>query len=157
MRTKARTSSSQKYLISTIPHSGTFIIPSFRKYYCLPERHHNKRQCCDMKKYQLGEFEEIVILTIGLLYNEAYGVGIKNEIEKRLSRTVSMGALHAALVRLEDKGYIKSFRGESMEERAGRPRHYYQIRALGKKAMSWTRETREQLWRAIPRVVLEIN
>lgn len=110
-----------------------------------------------MKKYQLGEFEEIVILTIGLLYNEAYGVSIKNEIEKRLSRTVSMGALHAALVRLEDKGYIKSFKGEGAEERAGRPRHYYQITALGKKAMTWTREMREQLWKAIPKIVMEIG
>ena len=44
-----------------------------------------------MKKYQLGEFEEIVILTIGVLYDEAYGVSIKNEIETRLSRRVSMG------------------------------------------------------------------
>lgn len=109
-----------------------------------------------MKKYPLGEFEEIVILTIGLLYNNAYGVSIKTEIENRLSRSVSMGALHAALVRLEDKGYIKSFRGESSEERAGRPRHYYQITALGKKAITWSRETREQLWRDIPKVVLEI-
>lgn len=110
-----------------------------------------------MKKYQLGEFEEIVILTIGLLYNKAYGVSIKAEIENRLPRTVSMGALHAALVRLEDKGYIKSVRGESLEERAGRPRHYYQITALGKKAITWTRETREQLWKAIPKVVLEVR
>ena len=109
-----------------------------------------------MKKYPLGEFEEIVILTIGLLYNNAYGVSIKTEIENRLSRSVSMGALHAALVRLEDKGYIKSFRGESSEERAGRPRHYYQITALGKKAITWSKETREQLWRDIPKVVLEI-
>ncbi len=110
-----------------------------------------------MKKYQLGEFEEIVILTIGLLHNQAYGVSIKNEIEKRLSRTVSMGALHAALVRLEEKGYIKSFKGEGAEERAGRPRHYYQITALGKKAMTWTREMREQLWKAIPKIVMEIG
>ena len=59
-----------------------------------------------MKKYQLGEFEEIVMLTIAILYKDAYGVAIKNEIESRLSRNVSMGAMHTALVRLEDKGYI---------------------------------------------------
>lgn len=110
-----------------------------------------------MKKYQLGEFEEIVLLTIGILYNEAYGVSIKEEIEKRLSRIVSMGALHAALIRLEDKGYIKSFKGEETEERAGRPRHYFQITALGKKVMAWSRETREQLWKAIPKIVLEFR
>lgn len=110
-----------------------------------------------MKKYQLGEFEEIVILTIGILYKEAYGVSIKKEIESRLARNVSMGALHTALVRLEDKGYIKSFNGEATEERAGRPKKYFQITALGKKAMAYTKETREQLWKAIPRIVLELQ
>ena len=110
-----------------------------------------------MKKYHLGEFEEIVILTIGILYKEAYGVSIKKEIESRLSRGVSMGALHTALVRLEDKGYIKSFNGEATEERAGRPKKYFQITALGKKAMAHSKETREELWKAIPKVVWELN
>jgi DNA-binding PadR family transcriptional regulator len=110
-----------------------------------------------MKKYHLGEFEEIVILTIGILYKEAYGVSIKKEIESRLARSVSMGALHTALVRLEDKGYIKSFSGEATEERAGRPKKYFQITALGKKAMAYSKDTREELWRAIPKVVLEVN
>ena len=110
-----------------------------------------------MKKFQLGEFEEIVILTIGVLYKEAYGVSIKKEIESRLSRNVSMGALHTALVRLEDKGYIKSFDGEATEERAGRPRKYFQITALGKKAMEYTKGTRDQLWRAIPKMALDVK
>src|SRR5688572_29404682 len=103
-----------------------------------------------MKKFQLGEFEEIVILTIGILYKGAYGVAIKKEIESRLSRSVSMGALHTALIRLEDKGYIKSYDGETTEERAGRPKKYFQITALGKKAMEYTRDTRNELWKAIP-------
>lgn len=110
-----------------------------------------------MKKYQLGEFEEIVILTIGVLYKEAYGVAIKNEIETRLSRKVSMGAMHSALVRMEDKGYIKSFNGEATEERMGRPKKYYQITALGKKAMEYSKDTRNELWRAIPKVALELK
>jgi DNA-binding PadR family transcriptional regulator len=110
-----------------------------------------------MKKYQLGEFEEIVILTIGILYKEAYGVSIKKEIESRLSRNVSMGAMHTALVRLEEKGYIKSFDGEATEERAGRPKKYFQLTALGKKAMAYSKETRDQLWKAIPKVVWELN
>src|SRR5688572_10942495 len=110
-----------------------------------------------MKKYQLGEFEEIVILTIGVLYKDAYGVSIKKEIESRLSRNVSMGALHTALVRLEDKGYIKSFTGETTEERMGRPRRYYQMTALGKKAMQYSRDTRNQLWEAIPKIALEMK
>lgn len=110
-----------------------------------------------MKKYQLGEFEEIVILTIGILYRQAYGVAIKKEIESRLSRKVSMGAMHTALVRLEDKGYIKSFNGEATEERLGRPKKYFQITALGKKAMEHARDTRNELWQAIPRIALDVK
>ncbi|HEY5748135.1 MAG TPA: PadR family transcriptional regulator [Chryseolinea sp.] len=110
-----------------------------------------------MKKYQLGEFEEIVMLTVGILYNEAYGVSIKKDIETRLSRNVSMGALHTALTRLEDKGYLKTFDGEATEERAGRPRKYYQITALGKRAMEYSRSTREELWRAIPKMALQVK
>lgn len=110
-----------------------------------------------MKKYQLGEFEEIVILTIGVLYKEAYGVAIKNEIQARLSRKVSMGAMHSALVRLEDKGYIISFGGEETNERMGRPRRYFQITALGKKAIEYSKVTRNELWNAIPKVALDLK
>jgi PadR family transcriptional regulator PadR len=110
-----------------------------------------------MKKYTLGEFEEVVILTIAILYNEAYGVSVKKEIESRLSRGVSMGALHTALVRLEDKGYIKSFNGEQTEDRMGRPKKYFQLTALGKKAIAHSKETRDQLWKAIPKVVFELS
>ena len=110
-----------------------------------------------MGKYQLGEFEEIVMLTIGVLYKEAYGVAIKREIEKRLSRKVSMGAMHTALVRLEDKGYINSVQGEGTEERMGRPRRYFQITALGKKAIEYSRKIREELWKAIPEVALDVK
>jgi PadR family transcriptional regulator, regulatory protein PadR len=110
-----------------------------------------------MKKYHLGEFEEIVLLTIAILHKDAYGVSIKEEIESRLDRDVSMGALHAALVRLEDKGYIKSFNGEITEDRAGRPRRYFQMTAHGKKALEYSKNTRESLWKAIPKVSLDVK
>lgn len=110
-----------------------------------------------MKKYQLGEFEEIVILTIAILHKGAYGVAIKNEIENRLTRQVSMGAMHTALVRLENKRYIKSHDGEATTERMGRPRRYFKITALGKKAMEDAKETRNELWRAIPKVALDLK
>jgi len=110
-----------------------------------------------MKKYQLGEFEEIVMLTVGILYKEAYGVSIKKEIESRLKRKVSVGALQSALKRLEQKGYLKSFEGEATQERAGRPKRYFTITAYGKKAVEYTKNTREELWRAIPKVALELK
>ncbi len=109
-----------------------------------------------MKKYQLGEFEEVVLLTVGVLYDQAYGVSVKKEIEERLSRNVSVGALQSALKRLEDKGYLKSREGETTEERAGRPKKYFQITALGKRAMEYTKSTRDELWSAIPKVALKL-
>jgi DNA-binding PadR family transcriptional regulator len=110
-----------------------------------------------MKKYQLGEFEEVVMLTVGILHGDAYGVSIKKEIETRLSRKVSVGALQTALKRLEDKGYLKSRDGETTQERAGRPKRYYSITAYGKKAMEYTRTTRNELWNAIPKVVWDVK
>lgn len=110
-----------------------------------------------MKHFQLGEFEEIVMLTVSILTKDAYSVAIKDEIESRLNRSVSMGALHTALLRLEDKGYLKSYSGETTEERAGRPRRYFEITALGKKAILYAKETREQLWNAIPKTILDVK
>jgi DNA-binding PadR family transcriptional regulator len=110
-----------------------------------------------MKKYQLGEFEEVVMLTVGVLYESAYGFSIRNDIETRLKRKVSVGALQTALKRLEDKGYLKSYEGETSEERAGRPKKYFQITALGKRAMEHTKTTRDELWKAIPRIALEVK
>ncbi len=110
-----------------------------------------------MKKYQLGEFEEVVMLTVGILHLEAYGVSIKKEIETRLSRNVSVGALQTALRRLEDKGYLKSRDGEATEERAGRPKKYFQITALGKRAVEYSKSTRDELWTAIPKMALTLK
>lgn len=111
-----------------------------------------------MKKFQLGEFEEVVLLTIGVLYKSAYGVAIKTEIETRLKREVSMGALHTALVRLESKEYVKSHDGdEGAKERMGRPRRYYRITALGKKALEYARDTRNQLWKDIPKIAFDLK
>jgi len=110
-----------------------------------------------MKKYLLGEFEEIVLLATAILNKNAYGVSIKDEIELQLGREASMGALHTALLRLEDKGYLRCSDGAGAEERAGRPRKYYEITALGKKAIAYSKASREKLWDAIPKWVLELK
>ena len=78
-----------------------------------------------MGKYQLGEFEEVVMLTVGVLHGNAYGVAIKQEIEVRLNRKVSVGALQSALKRLEDKGFLEAEEGETTQERRGRPKRYF--------------------------------
>lgn len=97
------------------------------------------------------------MLTVGILYENAYGVSIKKEIESRLDRKVSVGALQSALKRLEDKKYLKSHDGDATRERAGRPKRFYKITALGKEAMEYTKETRNALWNAIPGVALDVK
>jgi len=106
-----------------------------------------------MKKYQLGEFEELALLAVAVLNNKAYSVTIKDEIETRLKRSVSLGALHTALKRMEEKGFLRSFAGAGTEERAGRPKRYFEITAMGKKALQYARDTRDEFWQAIPKTI----
>lgn len=110
-----------------------------------------------MKKYQLGEFEEIVLLTVGVLYDEAYGVAIKHEIESRLKRKVSVGALQSALRRMEKKGFLKSREGEVTKKRGGKPKRFFTITAYGKEALQYSKDVRAQLWEAIPKVAFELK
>ena len=110
-----------------------------------------------MKEYPLGEFEEIVLLTVGVLFNEAYGVAIKHEIETRLNRKVSVGALQSALRRMEKKGYLDSRLGETTNARGGKRKRYFNITAYGKKAMTHAREVRESLWKDIPDIALDFT
>ena len=110
-----------------------------------------------MKKIQLGEFEEVVLLTVGVLHGNAYGVTIKDEIEQRLGRAVTIGALQITLRRLESKGYLKSKLGESTENRRGRPKLLFEITAYGKRALEYTKASRDELWSALPKLVLKLK
>jgi DNA-binding PadR family transcriptional regulator len=110
-----------------------------------------------MEKLQLGEFEEIVLLAVGILHGNAYGVTIRKEIEDRLQREVSVGALQITLRRMETKGFLKSTHGETAENRGGRPKLYFEITAYGKKALKYSKETRNELWNALPEAVLKLR
>ena len=110
-----------------------------------------------MKQYQIGEFEEVVMLIVGVLYDEAYGVAIKTEIEKRIKRKVSVGALQSALRRLEKKGFLNSREGEANIQRGGKPKRYFTITAYGKEALEYNQDMRSKLWRDIPQVAWEIQ
>lgn len=110
-----------------------------------------------MKRVQLGEFEEVVLLTVGILHGNAYGVSIKDEIEQRLNREVTVGALQITLRRLESKGFLKSKQGNSSESRRGRPKLFFEITAYGKKALEYSKESRDELWKALPKLVLKLK
>ncbi|HWA32782.1 MAG TPA: helix-turn-helix transcriptional regulator [Cyclobacteriaceae bacterium] len=108
------------------------------------------------QKPNLGEFEELVMLTIGVLGEEAYGLAIKTEIEKRTKRSVSMGALHTGLYRLEEKGFLRSKLGAATNVRGGKPKRYFQVTAGGQKALKVMMDNRKALWKDIPEGVFKL-
>ena len=109
-----------------------------------------------MEYIKIGEFEEMVLLTVGILHGNAYGITIKDEMENRLNRKVSVGALQITLRRLEKKGLLNSSRGETSESRRGRPKLFFTITSYGKRAVEYTRQTRNELWNALPQFVLNL-
>ena len=86
----------------------------------------------------LGEFEHIVVLALLRLADQAYGVTVRQEIEFRTHREVSIGAVYATLDRLETKGYVKSHRGDPTPERGGRSKRFFRVTAKGMAAMHRT-------------------
>ena len=86
----------------------------------------------------LGEFEQLVMLAILRLSDEAYAVTITNEIEERTSQRVSIGAVYTTLNRLEEKGFLSSHRGMSRPMRGGRPRRFYSVESDGMEAVQST-------------------
>lgn len=108
-----------------------------------------------MKGTNLGEFEEMVLLTIAVLVNEAYSVAICDELTNTLKRPAKLGVVHAVLNRLEDKGYVKSRLGEATSARGGKRKRYYTVTNGGKAALVKAKEMREQLWSRIPDLALK--
>jgi PadR family transcriptional regulator, regulatory protein PadR len=98
-----------------------------------------------MKSY-LGEFEELVLLTIATLGNEAYGVSVQLDLESRCNRSISIGALHATITRLEKKGFLKSWLGGATPERGGRSKRFYEVTQAGRRVLRETKSLRDELW-----------
>ncbi len=110
-----------------------------------------------MGKYRIGEFEEIVLLTVAILYENAYGIAIKEDIESRLERKVSVGAMRTALDRLEKKGLLQSEFGEATAVRGGKRKRYFKVTQLGKRELEEVMETRKKMWGAIPSVAFDFK
>jgi len=108
-----------------------------------------------MKGTNLGEFEELVLLTIAALISEAYSVAICDDLEKRTKRTIKLGVVHSVLNRLEEKGLTKSKLGEATNARGGKRKRYYTITNTGKAALIKSKELRDQLWNVIPEFALK--
>lgn len=103
-----------------------------------------------MKGTNIGEFEELVLLTVAALMEEAYSVAVCDELSTHTGRTVKLGVVHAVLNRLEEKGLVKSQLGEATKARGGKRKRFYQLTIPGKNALVNAKEMRDQLWDRIP-------
>lgn len=99
-----------------------------------------------MSQDYVGEFEQMVLLSIMRLGDDAYGLAIRDELTDVAGRTPSSGALYTTLDRLEQKGLIASRAGEGSRERGGRPRRYVRVTAEGRELLSHSRSTLLALW-----------
>ncbi|MBI1767716.1 MAG: PadR family transcriptional regulator [Bacteroidetes bacterium] len=95
----------------------------------------------------IGEFEELVLLSVASLHGNAYGVTIKEVIEKQTNRSISIGALHSTITRLEEKGFLKSWLGEPTQERGGRRKRHFEVTHQGKVALHEIKSLRDDLWK----------
>ena len=105
-----------------------------------------------MKKTKLGEFEEMVLLAVILLKEEAYGVEIKKELESKLNETVSVGSIQNSLKRMEEKGFLSSEFGEATKQRGGKRKRFYTATPQGQSVLEEMRAVRTKFYEAIPAI-----
>ena len=110
-----------------------------------------------MKGTNLGEFEELVLLVVGVLFDNAYGVSIQEELFDRCGRKVTLSTIHVALHRLEQKEYLESRFDGATNERGGRRKLLFRVTKSGQLALEHAREMRNGLWRSIPRAAFKIS
>lgn len=97
------------------------------------------------QKDYLGHFEEIVLLAVLRLGENAYGAKIRHTVAEATDRNISIGAVYATLDRLERKGYVDSWQGEATPERGGRAKRYFKVEGLGVQALNDTVAARNKL------------
>lgn len=103
-----------------------------------------------MKETRLGEFEEVILLLVGILKMEAYAYKVAEEFESQTNRKVSIGAVHSTLNRLAEKGFLTSAMGPATAERGGRRKRIYSITESGNRALTVSRDFKKSLWKQYP-------
>ena len=102
-----------------------------------------------MGDHYLGEFEQLVLLAVLRLGDEAYGVPIRREIEKRTDRKVTVGALYSTLDRLQAKGYVSSWFADPTAERGGRSRRYFRVEPPGIEELALAKDMFDRMWKGV--------
>lgn len=99
-----------------------------------------------MKGERLGEFEELVLLCVRHLGDEAHGAAIQRALAEEAGREVMLGAIYAALDRVQRKGFAESWLGEPTAVRGGRAKRHYAVSAQGEDALRESWRVRDRLW-----------
>ncbi len=107
-----------------------------------------------MKGKGLGEFEELVLLAVCIVEEEAYGISVKREVEKHTNRSILLGAVHITLYRLQDKGLLKSEMGGNSQKRGDRRKRLFKITEAGMRQLQAAQEIRQKMWKLIPKLSL---
>lgn len=105
-----------------------------------------------MRGTYLGELEELVLLSVAALNDDAYAVSVRVEIEERANRTLNISAIHSCLYRLEDKGFLESYFGGATNKRGGKSKRLFRVTAYGYKTLKESREVKESFWTSIPQL-----
>jgi DNA-binding PadR family transcriptional regulator len=110
-----------------------------------------------MKGYHLGELEELILLTVGILNQGAYGVSILEEIKNQTGRSVNISAIHTVLNRLEEKGFLQSKMGGATEKRGGRRKRLFTLSATGRTAIEQVKTVRNKLFEQLPPLAMDFS
>jgi len=110
-----------------------------------------------MQRINLGEFEELVLLVVAILNENAYGISVMEEIENQTERKINISAVHSALDRLETKGFLDSEVGGATNERGGRRKRFFKVTVAGNQALNLVRDQRNRLHDQIPNMDLGMN
>jgi DNA-binding PadR family transcriptional regulator len=97
----------------------------------------------------IGEFEQLLLLAVVRLGDEAYGVTIRRAIEEATGRRVTAGAVYTALGRLENRGLVASAPGQTIPERTGMRRRYYRVLPAGARVIARTMRQIEVMSRGL--------
>lgn len=109
-----------------------------------------------MRGEHLGELEELVLLTVGSLFENAYAVNVLEEILNQTSRNMDVTAIHSVLRRLEKKGYVISEMGGATKERGGRRKRFFTLTKAGRKVLEETMELRSSLYKKLPKLAFAV-
>jgi PadR family transcriptional regulator PadR len=102
------------------------------------------------EKLVLGNFEFATLAAIATLQDNAYGMRIRQELDRLLGRQVAIGAVYTTLARLEEKNLVSSHVGDPTPERGGRAKRFYRLEAQGHRAYAATIAEQDRLRQTFP-------